>query len=187
MKTHLKTFFQAADRTPALTALFILLGTASGCANYAQNPRLFIADESSLSGIYSAGTQGAEPCRATPNVLPRQDVSLDGRDRYIACGSAEKADQFHLWGESSSETTELCVFPALRNSAGQVGILKEEDGDPKMLCGDVDPTEGASFTFNDTTYNAVFVVPAGARIQMAACLRANNPSSCPNYSFGKFR
>jgi len=182
MATHRLT-----HQTPKLLALLLVLAGTSACCNSAGNPHVFIAPQSSLSGIYSPGTGGSEPCRSTPNVLPKHDVTLDGRDRFIACPDSESAERFKLWGESSSGSIELCVFPALRNSAGQINILREDDGDLKMICGDVDPEQGASFTFTGTTYNAVFVVPSSARPQMASCLSANNPMGCPNYSFGRFR
>ncbi len=178
---------QKTRRTLKTLGLLLMLAGTSACGSSAGNPNLFVAPESSSSGLYSPEGGDSSPCRSSPNVMPRHDLTLDGRDRYVACGDAERSDRFKLWGESSSGSVELCVFAALRNSGGQINILRETDGDLKMICGDVDPERGANFTFTDTTYNAVFVVPSSARAKMSTCLSANNPLGCPNYSFGQFR
>jgi len=168
----------------ALTLVFSAL--LSACGNYPGNPNIRkapLGSNSSGSFLTNSTAQGA--CTETANILPENDVTFDGRDHFIAC--SKTTAKFRIWGESSSGSQQLCMFPAQMYENGQIWIKKDPQGNPLSLCGAVDAENGTDFNFEYTNYNAIFVAPISSKPDMMACLGANNPLMCPHHSFGRFR
>ena len=170
-------------------SLLLIIGfSLTACGTNAAGHRLRMAPSSSYvsNSNYNGATSSSSGC-SNQNITPDRDLTMDGRDYFSACGDSTDQSKFLLAGESSSGSQYLCVFPAEKMQNGQVWIKKDTQGVPLVLCGLVDADKGTSFQFAYTNYNSAFVVPFADKAEMSACLGADTPGTCPNYSFGSFR
>ena len=176
------------NRTLKVLSLLASAIGFSACGTSVNTRHIRMAPSSSYMINSSASSSNTTSgCNTQNNITPDHDVTLDGRDYFTACAHPTDTSKFTIAGESSSGNQQLCVFPAQRMSNGQVWVKKDTSGMPLVLCGLVDAEKGSTFQFANTNYNSLFVVPVADRIEMTACLGANSPTTCPNYSFGSFR
>lgn len=172
-----------------LVALAILSGTLSvGCGRLSSDGRIR-APSSSWKPSPSAVTTSEYSdynCPSSTNVAPDYDQEHDGSGYYKVCTSQTRISDILIRGKTSQEST-ICVFPAHYVSTTQVYLQPDpQTGAVWSICADVSAV-APIFTFENITYNSVFIVEGSHRAQMTQCLSQGNSFLCPSYSFGKFR
>lgn len=140
-----------------------------GSGNY------YLNDSSSVS-------DGAYNCPTSPNVLPHQDVTFDGTQRYTVCKNGASATRILVKGFSSTSDT-VCVYPIQYVDATRFVYKLTPSGLPLFACGNLATNHRMEFDFANTNYNALIVVDSADQLNMSRCLTMGQ--TCPNYSMGR--
>jgi hypothetical protein len=166
--------------------LLPVLTTACGQISMHGQSRPRVADVSSLRTLYSPETDISGTCRYEDVIVPDHDTWLDGSGYYSICPSSSNLTSVTIFGEAP-EARQYCVFPAQVVDGGTIYPRMDRAGAPLVMCSN--KAEGGQvFEFDQTTFNAAFIVPYHDRIQMQACLATGNYHQCPkSFSYGQFR
>lgn len=171
------------------TSLLILGASVSGCANRLLSDDPYGAGNLSVSQDLSApgnADLSQFQCPSNPNVLPEYDQHLDGTGQYTACASTASTADLLLHGQTVSSTA-ICVYPAQYVDATHIFTKPDPStGAPIYSCQEISP-DGVKVSFPSVNYNMVFVVEQPNRQAMSNCLITHDYTSCPVYSYGRFR
>jgi hypothetical protein len=170
------------SRSNAVVFTFFAL-TAFSCANGATTPYNQLTTSSSTEslagGTTSPTVQGDYTCPLDPNVVAVNDPNLDGTDEYKVCKDTSAPSQILIHGETET-SDQICVIPALSTATGVVAYTSQTIQCPMIVAG------GVNVSYPGLTYNAVYIVEAGASAQLLTCLQTGY--NCPStYSYGVFQ
>lgn len=169
------------------TALLLLAGVATGCANVGTNG--YDSFPESAIGTYTASAEAAQalddylcPENEEPNVFPHNyDAPRDGYDVYTVCRSKSSQTKIAILGEPR-DAEQVCVFPIYRYDESRIYYKTLT---PQCM-GVAD--SGMFADFKDIqNWNAVIITRGQDRLQMQECIVTKDDTHCPNYSYGRFR
>jgi hypothetical protein len=172
---------------PKLVLMLLpLLTTACGQVSMLGQSRPRLANVSALSTLYVPESDTSGSCRTEDVVVPDNDTWLDGSGYYNVCPSSTEPGTVTIFG-SAPEAKQFCVFPAQVIDGGTIYPKLNGSGTPMMMCSS--KTQGGQvFSFEQTSYNAAFIVPYQDRASMQLCLATGNYHQCPkSFSYGQFR
>jgi hypothetical protein len=172
---------------PKLVLMLLpVLTTACGQISMLGQSRQRVADVSALSTLYVPESDTSGSCRYEDVIVPDNDTWLDGSGYYNVCPSSAEPGTVTVYG-SAPEAKQFCVFPAQVADGGAIYPRITVLGAPMMMCSNKNPG-GQVFSFEQTRYNAAFIVPYQDRAQMQLCLATGNYHQCPkSFSYGQFR
>lgn len=158
-----------------------------------------------LVAAEEAGFVCDEDLEDEANIPPHYDWFSDSETSYFyACPHASDPSKIYVYGVTSPETDEICVFPISYVSSSEIYRYLEPDALLVLHeCIEMDD-DGVTVSFAETdavaesVFNGIFIVEATYEDEMELCLYDGTTSTCPNsdspasmypayYSFGTFR
>lgn len=168
----------------------VALLLVTGCGPLMPGDR-YVATGPARTFALSSGTSDANfSCPTAPNVLEEYDDDLLDTGKFSVCTSRSTIYTVRIHGQTKSGN-EICVFPAQYIDSNHLISKLDSRGYPMVTCASTESiaagTTGIVMNFENTNFNAAFIVERQYRDAMQMCLFSSSPHSCPEYSYGKFR